>query len=68
MVAMVLAYFQFRKDKPGLLSWTLEPLIGKDRVQGGLGKTIDALAVGGDPFRGGQFSGTWCVAGVYGFQ
>ncbi len=45
VVALVLAYFQFRKGKPGLLSWTLEPLIGKERVQGSLGKTIDALAV-----------------------
>ena len=45
VVAMVLAYFQFRKGKPGLLSWTLEPLIGAERVKGGLGKTIDALAI-----------------------
>ena len=45
VVALVLAYFQFRKGKPGLLSWTLEPLIGKERVQSSLGKTIDALAV-----------------------
>ena len=45
VVAMVLAYFQFRKGKPGLFSWTLEPLIGKERVKGGFGKTVDALAI-----------------------
>jgi glycine betaine transporter len=45
VVAMVLGYFQFRKDKPGLFSWTVEPLIGEERVKGGLGKSIDALAI-----------------------
>lgn len=45
VVALVLAYFQFRKDKPGLFSWTMEPLIGESHVKGGVGKTIDALAI-----------------------
>ena len=45
VVAMVMAYFQFRKGKPGLISWTMEPLIGEERVRGGLGKAIDCLAV-----------------------
>ena len=45
VVALVLGYFQFRKDKPGLFSWTLEPLIGTERVEGGIGKSIDALAI-----------------------
>ena len=45
VVALVLAYFQFRKDKPGLFSWTVEPLIGEKNVTGGMGKTIDALAI-----------------------
>lgn len=45
VVALVLAYFQFRKGKPGLFSWTVEPLIGEKNVRGGIGKTIDALAI-----------------------
>jgi glycine betaine transporter len=45
VVALVLAYFQFRKGKPGLFSWTLEPLVGKDHVRGFLGKSVDALAI-----------------------
>ena len=45
VLAMILAYSQFRKGNPALLSWTLEPLIGKERVQGVIGKAIDSLAV-----------------------
>lgn len=45
VVAMIMAYFQFRKGKPGLLSWTVEPLIGEARTRGALGKSIDALAI-----------------------
>lgn len=45
IVGMVLGYFQFRKDKPGLFSWTIEPLIGEEKVKGVIGKTIDALAI-----------------------
>lgn len=43
LVALTLAFFQFRKGKPGLVSSTLEPLLGK-RVKGALGKAIDVLA------------------------
>lgn len=45
VVAMLLAYSQFRKGNPALLSWILEPLIGRERVQGIIGKSIDSLAV-----------------------
>jgi glycine betaine transporter len=45
VVALVLGYFQFRKDKPMLFSWTMEPLIGEAKVRGGIGKSIDALAI-----------------------
>ena len=45
VVAMLLAYSQFRKGNPALLSWILEPLIGKERVQGPIGKAIDSLAI-----------------------
>ncbi|WP_270181477.1 glycine betaine uptake BCCT transporter [Alkalihalobacillus sp. CinArs1] len=44
IVALVLAYFKFRHDKPGLISATLYPIFG-DRVNGLLGKVIDTLAV-----------------------
>ncbi len=44
IVALVLAYFKFRHDRPGLISATLYPIFG-DRVNGLLGKVIDTLAV-----------------------
>ena len=44
MVALALAYAQFRKGYSALISSTFRPLIG-DRVEGPLGKGIDALAV-----------------------
>lgn len=45
IVGLVMGYFQFRKGKPGLLSWTVEPLIGEKHVKGFVGKSIDSLAV-----------------------
>ncbi len=45
VVAMVLAYFQYRKDYPGLLSWTFQPLLGDAGVKGVIGKAIDSLAI-----------------------
>ncbi|WP_153461852.1 MULTISPECIES: BCCT family transporter [Sediminibacillus] len=44
IVALTLAYVQFRKDRPALISSAFYPLIG-DRTDGWLGKTIDILAV-----------------------
>ena len=40
-----LAYYQFRKDRPALLSSCVEPLIGEKGARGVLGKTVDILAV-----------------------
>ena len=45
VVGLALAYFQFRKGKPGLVSTALEPLIGEKNTKGGLGKLVDILAV-----------------------
>ena len=45
IIGLALAYFQFRKDKPGLISTIFIPLIGEDKVKGPIGKTIDILAV-----------------------
>ncbi|ENH97904.1 glycine betaine transporter [Gracilibacillus halophilus YIM-C55.5] len=44
IVGMTLAYVQFRKDRPALISSAFYPMIG-GRVDGPLGKTIDILAV-----------------------
>ena len=44
LVALALAYFQFRKNEPGLISSTLKPILGKS-MNGPLGTLVDALAV-----------------------
>ncbi len=44
VVALALAYFQFRKDEPGLISKTLRPVFGR-YVDGPLGIVIDVLSV-----------------------
>ena len=44
VVAMTLAYFQFRKGEPGLISATLKPIFG-DRMEGRFGTLIDVFAV-----------------------
>lgn len=43
IIALAIAYSQFRKGESGLISSTFRPLIG-DRVEGPLGKGIDSLA------------------------
>ncbi len=45
VVACSLAYFTYRKGLPMLLSSTLEPLIGKDKLNGGWGNTVNIIAV-----------------------
>src|SRR5690606_34437670 len=45
IIGLALAYFQFRKNKPGLISSIFIPLIGEDRVNGPIGKLVDILAV-----------------------
>ncbi len=45
IIGLALAYFQFRKNKPGLISSIFIPLFGEKRVNGPIGKTIDILAV-----------------------
>lgn len=44
IVALCIAYFQYRKKLPGLTSSIFYPLLG-DRIYGPLGKTIDSYAV-----------------------
>lgn len=43
-LALALAYFQFRKEEPGLISSTLKPLYGK-KMENGYGTLIDVIAV-----------------------
>ena len=44
IIALSLAFFQFRKGEPALISSTLKPLFG-DRMNGPLGTLVDILAV-----------------------
>ena len=44
MVALALAYFQFRKKTPGLISQACRPILGR-QAQGALGVGIDIIAV-----------------------
>jgi glycine betaine transporter len=44
VIGLALAYFQFRKDQPGVISSILRPVFG-DRVDGNLGTLIDFIAV-----------------------
>jgi len=45
IIGLALAYFQFRQNRPGLVSSIFEPLIGEEGVKGPIGKFIDILAV-----------------------
>jgi len=45
MIGLPLAYYQFRKNQPALLSSCVAPLIGKRRMGSILGSIIDVLAV-----------------------
>lgn len=45
IIGLPLAYFQFRKDRPALLSSCLEPLIGERRAKGTIGSIVNVLAV-----------------------
>ncbi|AOM84159.1 BCCT family transporter [Salisediminibacterium beveridgei] len=44
LVALTLAYVQFRKDQPALISSAFQPILG-DKAHGPFGKAIDVLAV-----------------------
>lgn len=45
IIGMGLAYFQFRKNKPGLISSLFIPILGEERTRGPIGKAIDIFAV-----------------------
>ncbi|MDQ0862157.1 BCCT family transporter [Bacillus sp. V2I10] len=43
-IGLSLAFFQYRKNLPGLISSIFSPILG-DRIYGPIGKTIDVLAI-----------------------
>lgn len=45
ILGLALAYFQFRKNKPGLISSIFIPIIGEKRAAGPIGKVIDIFAI-----------------------
>ncbi|CAK7014079.1 MAG: Glycine betaine transporter OpuD [Peptostreptococcus russellii] len=45
IIGLALAYTQFRKNKPGLISSLFIPLIGEKKASGSIGKAIDIFAV-----------------------
>ncbi len=45
IVGLSMAYFQFRKGLPALVSSTLYPLLGAKGINGWIGKSVDILAV-----------------------
>ncbi len=45
VVGLALAYLQFRKGKPALISSALEPLIGEKNAKGIIGKVVDILSI-----------------------
>lgn len=45
VIGIGLAYFQFRKNRPGLISSLFEPMLGEKGVKGSVGKAIDIFSV-----------------------
>jgi len=45
VIGLALAYMQFRKGKPGLISSIFIPLLGEERIKGPIGQGIDILAI-----------------------
>ncbi|MGV0645504.1 BCCT family transporter [Mycolicibacterium sp. XJ2546] len=50
MVGLGMAYMSFRRGRPLAVRWLLEPLIGRQRVEGWIGHAIDAVAIIGTLF------------------
>lgn len=45
VAGLAIAYFQFRKGLPALISSTLYPLLGEEGIKGPIGKAVDILSV-----------------------
>lgn len=50
VVGLGLAYMTYRRGRPLSVRWLLEPLIGRRRVEGWIGHTIDVVAIVGTLF------------------
>ena len=50
VVGLGLAYMTYRKGRPLSIRWLLEPLLGRARIEGGIGHAIDAIAIIGTLF------------------
>ncbi|MBR7193715.1 BCCT family transporter [Gordonia sp. SCSIO 19800] len=50
VVGLGLAYMTFRKGRPLSVRWLLEPLLGRERVEGWLGHAVDIVAIVGTLF------------------
>ena len=50
VVGLGLAYMTYRKGRPLSLRWLLEPLLGRQRVEGVIGHAVDVTAVVGTLF------------------
>ncbi|GAA4513626.1 BCCT family transporter [Brevibacterium yomogidense] len=50
VVGLGIAYMTFRRGRPLAVRWLLEPLIGRKRVEGWMGHTIDTIAIIGTLF------------------
>ncbi|HRO31623.1 BCCT family transporter [Citricoccus sp.] len=50
VVGLGLAYMSFRRGRPMSVRWLLEPLIGRQRVEGWIGHAIDVIAIVGTLF------------------
>ncbi len=45
VVGLAIAYAHFRRGRPISIRWTLEPVLGKRRIEGRFGDVIDVVAV-----------------------
>ncbi|ORL32988.1 transporter [Prescottella equi] len=50
VVGLGLAFMTYRKGRPLSIRWLLEPLLGRRRIEGPIGHTIDAIAIVGTLF------------------
>ncbi|WP_037180473.1 BCCT family transporter [Rhodococcoides fascians] len=50
VVGLGLAYMTYRKGRPLSVRWLLEPLLGRRRIEGGIGHAIDVIAIVGTLF------------------
>lgn len=50
VVGLGLAYMSFRRGRPLSIRWLMEPLLGRERVEGWMGHAIDVVAIVGTLF------------------